>query len=81
MEAAIAINACSTFVASFALVSIKGMPISSASALAVSYETALFAVRSDLLPTKSLLTLSLAYRSISLSHCFTLLKLSSSVTS
>jgi len=32
MEEAIAINACSTFVESFALVSIKGMPISSANA-------------------------------------------------
>lgn len=34
-----------------------------------------------LLPTSSLFTFSFAYRSISFSHCFTLLKLSWSVTS
>lgn len=40
------------------------------------YSTTFFEVRSDLLPTSSLLTPSEAYRSISWSHCFTLVKVS-----
>jgi hypothetical protein len=60
MDAAIAMKACSTLVAFLALVSMKGMPISSANALAVSDDTTLLAVRSLLFPTRSLFTLSLA---------------------
>lgn len=48
---------------------------------AVWKSTTFFEVISLLFPTKSLFTLGLAYRSISFSHCFTLLKLSCSVTS
>ncbi len=45
------------------------------------YSTTFLSVMSLLLPTSSLLTPSVAYRSISCSHCFTLLKESMSVTS
>ena len=44
--------------------------------LATLYSTTFLPVRSDLLPTRSLFTPSEAYRSISWSHCFTLVKLS-----
>jgi hypothetical protein len=45
------------------------------------YSTTFLSAISDLLPTSSLLTPSVAYRSISCSHCFTLLNESMSVTS
>jgi len=48
---------------------------------AVCGSTTLFSTRSHLLPTSSLHTESFAYLSISFNHCFTLLKLSISVTS
>lgn len=45
------------------------------------YSTTFLSAISLLLPTRSLLTPSVAYLSISCSHCFTLLKESMSVTS
>ena len=45
------------------------------------YSTTFLSAISLLFPTSSLLTPSVAYRSISCSHCLTLLKLSMSVTS
>ena len=74
ISAAMVMNACSTFVASLAEVSRKGMPSVSAYALASSVCTTFFEVRSHLLPTSILFTFSLAYRSISFIHCLTLLK-------
>lgn len=49
--------------------------------LATVYSTTFLSAISLLFPTRSLLTPSVAYLSISCSHCFTLLKLSMSVTS
>jgi hypothetical protein len=49
--------------------------------LAAPYSTTFFGTKSFLFPTSSLLTPSMAYRSISWSHCLTLVKVSLSVTS
>merc|ERR1719160_1241945 len=57
---AILMKACSTFSALFAEVSRKGIPISSAKALAVAWSTTFFEVRSLLFPTSSLFTFSFA---------------------
>lgn len=65
-------KACSTLVAFLAEVSRKGIPSSSAKDLASAYSTTFLVAKSDLLPTKSLLTPSTAYRSISCNHCLTL---------
>ena len=68
---AIVMNASSTLVAFFADVSRKGMLTESANSFADSVSTWRVEVRSDLLPTSSLLTFSDAYRSISCSHVLT----------
>eukprot|EP00659_Diplonema_papillatum_P010781 gene10782-biopygen10796 len=74
-------NAVSTLIELFAEVSKNGMPNESAYSFAVPWSTAFFTTKSVLFPTRSLLTLSVAYFSISLSHVFTLWKVSTSVTS
>ena len=74
-------KACSTFVEVFAEVSKNSIPSPSANSLPCSVDTTRLPSRSHLLPTRSLFTFSHAYRSISWSHCFTLLKDSLSVTS
>mmetsp|Transcript_7955 Transcript_7955/g.27004 ORF Transcript_7955/g.27004 Transcript_7955/m.27004 type:complete len:229 (-) Transcript_7955:274-960(-) len=78
---AIFMKASSTLVAFLALVSRKGMFTVPANSLAVSVSTWRLAVRSLLLPTRSLLTFSEAYLSISCSHVLTCSKVSASVTS
>ena len=65
-------KACSTLVADLAEVSRNGMLSPSAYSLATVYSTTFLSVMSDLLPTSSLLTPSVAYRSISCSHALTL---------
>lgn len=71
---AIVRKACSTLVDVLAEVSRNPIPRLSANSFPCSVETTRFPVKSDLLPTRSLLTFSAAYLSISCNHCFTLLK-------
>nr|BAV58294.1 GTP-binding protein YPTC1 [Ulva partita] len=67
-------NACSTFLLSFADVSRNGMFKSSANSCAACVSTTFFETRSALFPTNSLFTCSFAYLSISDSHVLTLSK-------
>lgn len=69
-------KACSTFVALLADVSKKGIESPSANSFATVYSTTFLSAMSLLLPTSSLFTPSVAYRSISCSHCLTFAKVS-----
>lgn len=74
-------NAASTDSTFFAEVSKNGIPFLLANSWAVVVSTARFVTRSFLLPTSNRCTVSLANRSISLSHCLTFSNESESVIS